>query len=131
MLQPKDLMLGDWVFLSDNNCFCRMTAIYGYYGKMWIEADDEVYHIDEILPISITHDILAKNGFNYDGGEIYDIRWDDNDGHHCMNFRKMYNKDGVFDALGIRMGGEVEIIKYVHELQHLLKLCGIDEEIVL
>lgn len=86
--------------------------------------------IENIEPISITPEILEKNGFvkqDYAGWVI-----SEDFGRRFMSYRTdyfdgllkiVYAKDPLCD-LCLK-------IKYVHELQHALRLCGIDKEIVL
>ena len=134
-------MIGDLIYSSADHCYCRITAIDSYDNEVAISTND-VFNIENITPIPISHNVLMDinrnllidNGVYYNGIEIYNLVWDDTnkDGYcHYISFRKLYDKNGEFYALGIAIGGELRVIKYVHELQHLLKLCGIEKEIEL
>ena len=86
-----------------------------YYGDM------EDYHESEIEPIPLTPEILEKNGFHY------------ND----LPFVQSWEQFGLSLYLGgdgyrINCGQNVAmVIDSVHQLQHALRLCGIEKEIVI
>ena len=86
---------------------------------------------DEIYPIPITIEILKKNDILYRKSSFYYIINDDKD-LNCTHYIYQTIKDDW--AIGVDLGAEnysnFARIKYVHELQHALKLCGIDKEIV-
>ena len=146
-MKATDLMIGDWVLISvwDCNPFpSKVTSINynSYQGKNyvdWIDTEDEEeIGMYAVQPIPITPEILEKNGFNkpQDAGDgtlicgmtigpykltfqsvfvlpIFTIEnvVDNDNNHTCLVF-----KDEIYN---------------VHELQHALRLCGIDKEIVL
>ena len=99
----------------------------------------------EIIPIPLTPEILEKNGW-------YHGRFDGSYGRKAMRLDGPYKDklpDGVDNALSFAQWsidekfeyhlldvylwkGSVHVwIEYVHELQHVFKLCGIEKEIVL
>lgn len=73
-----------------------------YYGDM------EDYHESEIEPIPLTPEILKKNGFSRNGLDI-----------------ALFDRRGGDDFVG------ASNLQDVHELQHALRLCGIEKEIVI
>lgn len=77
---------------------------------------------DNIKPIPITKELLEKNGFVYDGYAIF--RLEDNSEllyyFHEYKLTRFYKSEIIFRCQCV----------YVHELQHALKLCGIDKGIV-
>lgn len=84
---------------------------------------------DEINPIPITKDILTKNGFNLTDMEEF-ARLYFSDGRFVM--RAMYDKDsGEQKGWGYFAFNVLTIVDYIHQLQHALRLCGIDKDIVL
>ena len=93
---------------------------------------DDGFFLSELKPIHITKEILEKNGFELSNDFCYEC-WQNQDGRVTVsNFTNtngrswnvhIDNED--FDTMG-----EIEI-EHVHELQHMLRLCGIDKEIVL
>ena len=125
-MKTSELQLGDWVsclgdpvrvaslILKDKKHMSPLKNIYMYKKK-------------DIKPISLTADILIDNRFTEDtigSGLILHI----------------YNSENLYVLVNYRYNGEcrnVEIsnnmyniscpIKYVHELQHALRLCGLSE----
>lgn len=81
------------------------------------EALDEIGFDDEIVGIPLTNKILHKNGFIY---------------NHSP-FVQGYEQFGLLIYNGrINCGNNISLkVEYVHELQHVLKLCGIDKIIEL
>ena len=75
-----------------------------------------------LSPIPITPEILEKNGFTRDADGMNDI----DEISVEITYGEWQRVDGRHKYLG-----EARIIKYVHELQHALLLCGIEKEIVL
>ena len=78
---------------------------------------------DDIEPIPLTTEILEKNGFECRGawclpGEDLGLR-QDGDSWGLLSYYAEY------DALAFCH------IKYVHELQNALSLCGIEKEITI
>ena len=124
-MKATDLMIGDWVcFDGDENHECPVQ-IDGI-SKEEAGVDGDWFDIWE--PIPLTPEILEKNVT------------------HCiereyMNFFPIGNKDAATIIVYKRKSKqfvlldksltEVCEIKYVHELQHALKLCGIEKEVVL
>lgn len=119
-LQAKDLMIGDWVCFDGDTEHENPVQIDGISTE---EAcvDGDWYDIWE--PIPITVEILEKNGF---------VKELDSDGIHyrftlikgCSQFSLLYARC-VFQWLC-----PIDF-KYVHQLQHALKVVGIEKEIQL
>ena len=133
-MKVTDLMVGDWVYIHEPECKGhRIDAIDELDGQ--VGADGEVYDECDIRPIPLTEDILAKNFGGYDHID-YDKEaripcyfvgnrrvFVDSimDKGHCFYFCHEDDWAGLHD---------IEI-HYVHQLQHLLRLCGIEKEIEL
>lgn len=135
-MKVTDFMLGDLILI--NGTPHRIQAIESIYDK--ILADDELYYVgegrcyseDKIEGISLTPEILEKNGFEmfkYDG-------W--------VHYYRIFGNSAIPFVLHSMIGGEmlsqeVDIfststdtncgieINYVHELQHALRLCGLNK----
>lgn len=87
---------------------------------------------DNIKPIFLTPEILEKNAdFHCDGMfyELYNFSKEDIDGN-SISVEICENEGIVYWTIN---GNEYGItkLKYVHELQHVLRICGIDKEIEL
>jgi hypothetical protein len=87
-------------------------------------------------PIPLTPEILEKNGFEYESKNVISasLNWDKVtiEYMYCKGLRcsfdiihgyLMFNSN--IDMRNIQM-----VVTYVHELQHILRLCKIDKEIV-
>ena len=153
-MKTNELMLGDWVLVE------RYEGIYGgpvwkQAGKVngifqeeaeirFSDEDDDdefiySYPSDGIEPIPLTPEILEKNGFNYE--ETHDV-W-------ILEYGEIIIEVGVYhpDFInisykqmtpdGIIEGDISSISKFdgsdimTHELQHALRLVGIEKEIEL
>ena len=131
-MKANELMIGDWVWditpvvidAIGNEYICIYRAEYGYI----------TVNLTNLKPIPLTDEILEKNGFPldveetnhplYKGTEIkeYIISMPPNEYKEHLIWNGEYYI--MFDSPKIR-------IDYVHQLQHALRLCGIDKEIVL
>ena len=132
-LKISDLSVGDWV--QDN---------YGNYVKVeGIWQDGNLNYLVDILrdgrigtvvpcnihPIPITAEILEKNGFvkkNYDNGKMWDWWWDN------VLVRKYADEDiyRFIVALNSKHYTTTMVVgKHTHQLQHALRLAGVDKEI--
>ena len=144
MLRAEELMVGDWVYCiypSINKCL-RVAEIKTV-------ADDElkivlfddirlVFSEKYIDPIPLTPEILEKNGFeklDFSHFQIGDRRlvldadgrWDGPLSWHWVVTEMDTNAKGQSVVLDYY----IATINHVHELQHCLKLCGIDKTIEL
>lgn len=86
---------------------------------------------EDIEPIPLTPEILEKNGILYEKQSYYYVIKDDKD-LECTYYISQVQGDWT---IGVDIGAydcsAFARIKYVHELQHALKLCGIDKEIII
>ena len=144
-MNVEELMLGDWVYGYDGEWkpIC-VKQIMGFHPSI-VAVHTYGYQPDQIKPIPITPEILEKNGFVmaerdgvavrysfatdlhkptqtaiqfafYDGGVSADTLF------KCWTSPK--DCDGINDL-------HICDLKFVHEMQHALRLCGIEKEIVL
>ena len=118
-LKCKNLMLGNWV-KTDITEPQRVEAIINENQVML--AYNDIYFNDEIEPVPLTDDILERNGWVRSGakynhadvnGEI--LVW--RNGDYMVDVRCPKKYLGSFQ------------INYVHELQQLFNLCGIEVDI--
>lgn len=131
-MNAKELMIGDWVFTRGN--IEQVTSIYDGYICTEHYEDSHDYYFE---PIPLTPEILEKNGFVETDAVVVGARkmiWESEGGRTeitiwmddtmQMDIRKnIYYEDEVWYTLPFACT--------VHELQHALRLCGIDKEIVL
>ena len=124
-MEVCNLMIGDLVYIHEPECKGhRIDSIDELDGQ--VGADGEVYDECDIRPIPLTEDILVKNGFEKTKGGEY------------KRTRYVMFSDKSWVALYTREAGgysaflnKIVVIHYVHQLQHLLRLCGIEKEIEL
>lgn len=140
ILNKDDLMIGDWVMIKDYPMVSeplRMTENHFVRSLCEFEA------------IPLDSEILLNNRFTFFpvepnlGWGIFELKTE-----HCL--LRYSNKHGDIQIYKARMGGidpkstncthrgdryEINcghfLIKYVHELQHILKLCKIDINVTL
>lgn len=135
-MKAKELMIEDWVYIKTGAVKrkCRVNDVSRcgeivYYGIDANEPYREEVSEEYSEPIPLTPEILEKNGFKNDG-ETFDYRWKEEGCSEDLNFylRKMYNADGINDSFGTSACGVLPvIIKSVHELQHALRICGLND----
>lgn len=138
VLNKEDLMIGDWVIIKDYPMDFRQEKM---------TANHFVRSLCEFEAIPLNRDFLLNNGFVFSrvesiyGYGIFELKTE-----QC--FLRYSNKHGDIQIYKARMGGidpestncthrgdRYEIncgqfrISYVHELQHILKLCKIDLEL--
>ena len=127
-------MIGDWVWYNNQPYQIRQLGIYGVdrdgedYPAVCIGKPNGVGLIvgrNEVEPIPLTTEILEKNGFKeYDG--LY--RLDITEGTFVnVDFK---SKE-PFVSIHNTCYRATPICRYLHQLQHALRLCGIEKEIVL
>ena len=133
-MDAKDLMIWDWVLI--NGTPRKIQAVDGVDDE--IMADDELYTLaedrchsnDRVEGIPITPEILEKNGLKPDTVEDaskYCYRIDSVSIIECY-----VNAGGRYR--GIISFGDTRLritLMFVHQLQHALRLCGIEKEITI
>ena len=138
-MKSTELMLGDWVNVAEFGIidqimtFTPDTAITGH-GDTCGE-----YEYERLEPIPLTADILTKNGIAErtenttfrDNTRYYQL----GDGDLCLEHWVSRNEwslivlyEGYTGAIESYM---LRALKYVHELQHILRACGINKDIEL
>ena len=132
-MKANELMIGDWfqtIYPTGKVEFRKVEGVMQNH----IVCNNGV--TNAIEPIPLTVEILEKNGlkpFKIDKlTEQATAKWWAKGGDYYV---KQYNfKHNDFlptYSFGCHPHTLIERLRYVHELQHALKLCGIDKEIVL
>lgn len=118
-MEAKDLMIEDWVYDTILQGYTRvkMLTARGIQG----DIHDNIWDEKTFEPIPLTLEILKKNGFK-DGqffAELYIQGWHViSDAHNlCMECERGWHMNIPCRCL--------------HELQHALRLCGIEKEITI
>ena len=151
-MKAEDLMIGDWVTITEPDDF------HGYTGKVVITNAETNYimvripnmhlhdvFVEDLQPIPLTEEILRNNGFKNDvlaeksiiaeGASNFSVILISEDNRIMINnideYLNSFNNWHIhIDTEDMRTMGTAEIT-YVHELQHLLKLCKIEKDIIL
>lgn len=128
-LKIRDLSIGDWVKAGGEPAKVLQLGIVGRNKAKGLSG--QMYGFltsSDIEPIPITPEILKSNGWYEDD---YDTCTD----YITDNTNIMYNKERKDWKACIMNGSPVIRVKvffsYVHELQHALRLAGLNEDIML
>ena len=130
-MKANELMIGDWLFYKGRfNAFpFKVEQInkrkVGYHA----EPNESRMHyiiLSECEPISITPKLLERNGFKK-AQSLYFLQSENK--RYSYPFFIEYN--AVNNCVFVNDGMIPMPIIYVHQLQHVIRLCGIDKEIVL
>ena len=114
-MKANELMLGDWVL-----CDGKPYQIAEIGGMVCINYEKELFAaLEDIKPIPLTPEILEKNFPTYEG-----LAWKPSDMTGTIPAFTTIRIDEDFAHI------EIDLL-YVHELQHALRLCGIDLDIVI
>ena len=93
-------------------------------GLVMLEYND-LYKYDEISPIPLTDGILKENGFEYHHKNYASLSYEH---PFQLKMKEWPDENGLG---GLWTISDIIEIRYVHQLQHALRLCGIDKEIIL
>lgn len=119
-MKATDLMIGDWVCFDGDTSHECPVQIDGI-SKEEAGVDGDWYDIWE--PIPLTPENLEKNGMSRNPyGEYFA------EDKHCF-LEISREPEGFFWTINANEYGIIPL-NYVHELQHALKLCGIEKEVV-
>ena len=124
-MKAKELMIGDWVL--DGDVYTQVTSIT-CDGNIETTRNEHS-NIELVEPISLTPEILEKNGFEDIGDDTWQLTerpcwfWVDflNRCYGCDFDTSTYEYEDIERRLHLRG------VPSVHELQHSLKLCGIEK----
>ena len=149
----EELMIGDIVDVHRCECvadgghfqewdeYGKVVSITEYYITIKYIGREEDYDFEDvngedINPIPLTREILEKNGFvKYN--EVSDTPPYDQDeeGNMYYSYKGEHKFWGWWQPNNVYLipvNAMVDLeIEYVHELQHALRLCGINKEIII
>ena len=118
-MKCKELMINDWV--SDKYGYLMQITVIGDGYVSFEDDEGNLCQLDDKCnqpePIPLTYEILKKNGWK--------------DAEFWCEYQEGNNsiQDCLPDMRGSINGIEIEHFKCecVHQYQHLLRLCGLDE----
>ena len=117
MINIKDIQIGDWVMTEVG--MMRVAQIFKNHIDCDVPTGSKTWEITMIEPIPLTPEILDKNGFVYN--ELPFVQ-----GWEQFGLTLHRGSNGYHIGCGINVS---LIIDYVHQLQHAIRLCGIEKEI--
>ena len=134
-LKISDLSVGDWVRVI-NQFNAQIDGYHSGSGSLSLKTRQGNlvhYRLEDIRPIPITAEILEKNGWSADG--MYAFLCIDEHRHleyyyHEHRLRKYYC--GVDESQNHAKVNDITFAVHcysVHQLQHALRLAGVDKEI--
>jgi len=138
-MKAKDLMIGDWVNYHDDDKIVpkRVSEITNFKQLQLADKDNWIIVGEKYCdPIPLTAEILGKNGFSkYDfehiAGQHKWSWWRDTGSLVSLWCRNLGDDPG--DGWMVRIESPdatcCRRVDSVHELQHALRLCGIEKEI--
>ena len=129
-MKATELMNGDYITVTPSGMLIKVAAVHK--RKVAYHAcTNKLSWVREGLlrPIPITPEILEKNGFKNNGKDKDMYYWNWSICDDCISYDNGTGKIRIFHSLGNLVF--VLPLRYVHELQHALKLCKIEKEIIL
>lgn len=116
-MEAKELMIGDWVYDNYHKAYGTVNTLTR--ALLWVGEEDNDWQLkyDEVEPIPLTEEILNRHFPDPD-----EITWFPLD-----------EQPGVFNIYWEHPTfgeGEARLnLRYVHELQHLLRMIKCDKEV--
>lgn len=139
-MDSKDLMIGDWVLYNGDPIRVEEIITRQMGGNCingeWETAElYDAINTDDIQPIPLTPEILEKNGFERVEAKSTIFCYP-NSKTNMQVYLDDYPTDGWYLNIRKSVKGSRHIvletqITYVHQLQHALRLCGIEKTIEL
>ena len=116
VMKVKELMIGDWFHNNYTNENYQVWPTFLSQATNYGRRLDATFEDINITPIPLTPEILEKNGFICDGWSWW-----------YLDFRIVLSTSKGVSVVC----GRQKRFEFVHELQHALRLCGIEKEIEL
>ena len=123
-VKVKDLMIGDWIHNNYTNENYQMWPSGFSQATRFGQQPNATLEDFNCEPILLTDKILNQNGFQYFHKNFASLSYE-----HPFKLEMEQWPDG--NGLGLWNVCGIIKIRYVHELQHALKVCRVDKEIKL
>ena len=130
-MKANELMLGDYVrFKHGIDKVVGVSWVPGLGDCAWFAASATLFpeRVEDVNPIPLTPETLEKNGFvlsKKSSRKPYQLR----DNSNYVSVIKGRLNARYYEKFGKPINAMQIDCNYVHELQHALRLCGIDKEI--
>ena len=127
-MKANELMIGDWVIVDEIGCLTPIKVLEVGINYAVVYDDDSETMEDYLQPIPVTAKILEKNGFK-SRDNFYEITFQRNIIYNSIFRIVEFEKSGnwFFGFCDFPNLIENLRINYVHELQHALRLCGLND----
>ena len=117
-MKATELMIGDWILYGDKPVKVLQLSENGKYG--WVK------------PIPLTYEIFKKNGFKETALKEPNTtnlvsKWWSKQGEIYIKEYYLARSREITYVVGGGHRMRIENIYMVHQLQHALRLCGLDE----
>lgn len=122
-MEAKELMAGDIVKQKHSGLILKVSEIVPPYIRA--EGEDGQFHEDTLEPIPLTEEMLKANGYEEHVGEkgAYGVTI-------APHFKRDDSPEVFCDGHPFAVWFDEPVdIKYVHQLQHVLRLYGAEKEI--
>lgn len=117
-MKATELQIGDWVKIKGHLDYNKVREIARDENMQWyisFACSATLFRAYEFEPIPLTTEILENNGWKH-SNNLMIVSIDDSDFYWSEEFGVLYkNQYNMCNC------------KYVHQLQHALRLCGLDE----
>ena len=140
MIDTKELMRGNKVIVGKDSDWEEIVVVDEIFdGIVGLQGREFTTYSSVLSPITITEELLLKNGFSkeliIEGNELYDdwvlfkkeVKGYFLEIHHCSNSIERDWSIHVDNSHHCSIGG-IDI-EYVHQLQNFLTLLGINIDI--
>lgn len=121
-MEAKELMIGDWVICTEfgKRKIAQIETVEPM--RVWLRGGKTYVPIEFIEPIPLTEEILERNGFVRCSGKGWQL-------NQLSTFRLQTStsKDESTTTFWIRIADIWIHIMYVHQLQRVLRTCGIGD----
>ena len=136
-MKANELMIGDYIRIVDDytdRSFVSQVEAIDELGKVFCKYPEDTVAYpcsgDCCEPIHHTPEILEKNGFGYKEEDIICTHYYLGNPHFVADSAlHIGTRDNVFWLN--YCNNSIYNIRFVHELQHALRICGIDKEITI
>jgi len=121
-MKINELMIGDWVYNKHHKKNIQIQPydffVHGHGNNGTFAVSSTIVSGRDLVPIPLTEEILEKNGWRKEPITI--------DG----DYANWYGEIPISQAEDEFNYADIEL-RYAHQLQHLLRLCGIEKELVI
>ena len=130
-LKISDLSVGDWVYYDKGNTPYSIKSIYRTGRQDCVVLNDSVFpegligFVGRLTPIPITAEILEANGFERSTSQFIVYHTD----KVWISYDKPSETWSVTMYINDFTSNLHANILHIHQLQHALRLAGVDKEI--